>query len=179
MDKPAQPVAGLVDPGRCETIDVLGPTVQFLTPVEPDPAIGENGPCVMRGTIPAGISVPLHSHADPETFLMIAGEIEGIVESGTGFRSAALKPGDVFHVPGWAKHAWRNRQDKPAVMNIVSTNRMARFFREIGAPASTAEPQGPQPPADRIRHLMETAERYGHWNATPEENARLGISLPA
>jgi hypothetical protein len=53
--------AHLVDPAELETINVLGPTIQHLT--EP----GElSAPCIMRGTIPAGMSVPLHSHADPK-----------------------------------------------------------------------------------------------------------------
>ena len=38
-----------------------GATIDFLTPVE------DGAPCLMRGTIPAGGVVPLHSHADPET----------------------------------------------------------------------------------------------------------------
>ncbi|MER8671192.1 hypothetical protein NKH45_29175 [Mesorhizobium sp. M1156] len=55
-----------------ETFDVLGPVVQFLTP----PRDGE--PCIMRGTVPPGVVVPLHSHADPETFIQIPGEVEGL-----------------------------------------------------------------------------------------------------
>ncbi|RWN65916.1 MAG: hypothetical protein EOR99_19420 [Mesorhizobium sp.] len=51
--------AHLVDPRNVETLDMLGPVVQFLTA----PRDGE--PCVMRGTIPPGVTVPLHSHADP------------------------------------------------------------------------------------------------------------------
>jgi mannose-6-phosphate isomerase-like protein (cupin superfamily) len=180
MDNPVQdrPVAGLVDPSCAETVEVLGPTVQFLTPVEADAAIGEDGPCVMRGTILPGVSVPLHSHRDPETFLMVAGEVEGIVESGGDFKSIAVQPGQVFHVPGGAKHAWRNHAATPAVMTIVSTNRMARFFSEVGSPVGLARPQDARQLPARIQHFMETADRYGYWNATPEENARLGISLP-
>ena len=29
-----------------------------------------------------------------------------------------------------------------------------------------------------IRHFLQTSERYGYWNATPEEKPRVGISLP-
>ena len=83
-----------------------GATVEILTPV------GDGLPCVMRGTIPAGGIVPLHSHADPETFLMLDGEIEGFV-AGEWSRIAA---GDVLHVPGHIRHAWRNRRTVPADM---------------------------------------------------------------
>jgi hypothetical protein len=33
-------------------------------------------------------------------------------------------------------------------------------------------------PPDAIRHFLETAERYGYWNASPEENAQAGLRLP-
>jgi hypothetical protein len=50
---------------NAETVDVLGPTIQFLTP----PGADDNGPRVMRGTVPPGVPVPLLSHRDPEAFL--------------------------------------------------------------------------------------------------------------
>ena len=161
MDKQA---AHLVDPRTAETIDVLGPTIQFLTA----PVAKDDSPCVMRGTIPPGGIVPLPAHADPETCLPISGEIEGLAHSGESFRWIEIQPGDVFHVPGGAKHAWRNPSPEPAVMHIVSTGRLGSFFREVAAPA-----------ADPLRHFLETAERYGYWNATPEENAEVGLLLPA
>jgi hypothetical protein len=36
----------------------------------------------MRGTVPPGVVIPLRSHPDPETFVQIAGDIEGLRESG-------------------------------------------------------------------------------------------------
>jgi hypothetical protein len=72
--------AHLVNPAELETINVLGPTIQYLT--EP----GElSAPCIMRGTIPAGVSVPLHSHADPETFLMLSGSVDGLINTNGEF----------------------------------------------------------------------------------------------
>jgi hypothetical protein len=64
LDKARTRVAHLVDLRDAETIDVLGPTIQFLTP----PGPSDDDPCVMRGIIPPGVPVPLHSHRDPETF---------------------------------------------------------------------------------------------------------------
>jgi anti-sigma factor ChrR (cupin superfamily) len=58
------PATQLVRESSYGVLDVLGPTVEFLTaPSEKDAEF-----CVMRGTIPPGVSVPLHSHADFETF---------------------------------------------------------------------------------------------------------------
>jgi quercetin dioxygenase-like cupin family protein len=156
--------AYLVDLKRAEALDLMGPTVRFLTP--PDGADG--APCVMRGTIPPGVVVPLHSHADPETFLMESGAVEGLRMSADTFDWIPVRPGDVFHVPGDEKHAWRNpSSDDPAVMIIVSTARIGRFFREVAGPPSQAV----------IQRFLETSERYGYWNATPEENAAVGLEL--
>ncbi len=164
--------AHVVDLRDAETIDVLGPTIQFLTP----PGPSDDDPCVMRGTIPAGAPVPLHSHRDPETFFMISGEVEGLTETDDGFEWVRIKPGNVFHVPGGAKHAFRNVGDKPAVSLIATTSRMARFFKEIAGPPVGPAPMPPS--AETLRHFTETAERFGYWNATPEENAEVGLILP-
>lgn len=168
------PVAHLVDLENVETLDVLGPKVEFLT----RPEGSDDTPCVMRGTIPPGGVVPLHSHADPETFLALEGEVEGLVHYDDDSRWVRICPGDVFHVPGGAKHAFRNPSKQPAVNIIVSTAKIGRFFREIGTPAGP-EPATSRPPTDEeLEHFLATAERYGYWNATPEENAKIGISLP-
>jgi quercetin dioxygenase-like cupin family protein len=57
-----------------EPLDSRGTTVEFLTSPE-DP---QNDFCVIRGTVPPGVSVPLPSHADTEDFLVISGELEGL-----------------------------------------------------------------------------------------------------
>ena len=98
----------LIEPGTLAKINILGPTIQFLT----DPA-DDRAPCIMRGTMPSGVPVPLHSHADPETFFVLSGEVEGLTHAGEDFRWIAIKPGDVFHVPGGAKYAWRNTGKEP------------------------------------------------------------------
>jgi quercetin dioxygenase-like cupin family protein len=166
----AERVAHIVDPRTAEAINVLGPTIQFLTPLEGS----QDAPCVMRGTIPPGGVVPLHSHADPETFLALSGELDGLVHSAHGVAWARIEPGDVFHVPGEAKHAFRNRSQAPAVMIVIGTTRIGRFFREVGAP----DTEGGPPSAEAIEHFLQTAERYGYWNATPGANAEIGIRLP-
>jgi Cupin domain len=168
-------VAQLVEPEKVETLDVLGPTIQLLT----KPEEADLWPCVMRGTIPPGVVIPLHSHADPETFVALSGEFEGLSQAAEDIAWVRITPGDIFHVPGGAKHAFRNPAAAPAVMDIVSTSKIGRFFQEVGTPVRPgARPSGP-PSSEAIRHFIETAERYGYWNATPEENARIGLSLPS
>ena len=52
-----------------------------------------------------------------------------------------------------------------------------RFFRDIGTPAARgAAPMAPS--GETIRRFLDTARRYGYWNASPEENARLGLVPP-
>jgi len=47
-------------------------------------------------------------------------------------------------------------------------------------PRTVAGGAAPLPPSgETIRRFRDTARRYGYWNATPEENARLGLVLPA
>ena len=56
-----------VCPGTHGVIDVLGPTLEFLT----SPAGEDVDYCVMIGTIATSVSVPLHSHPDPERFYLL------------------------------------------------------------------------------------------------------------
>jgi uncharacterized RmlC-like cupin family protein len=119
--------------------------------------------------------VPLHSHADPETFLAVSGEVEGLAMAEEGFRWIPIRAGDVFHVPGGARHAFRNRSREPVVTVLVSTVRLARFFHEAAAP----DDPGVAPGDEAVRHFAETAARYGHWLATPKENAAVGLRAGA
>jgi quercetin dioxygenase-like cupin family protein len=163
---PSDHTAHIVDPSTAETIEVLGPAIQFLT----SPDDGDGAPCVMRGTIPPGVIVPLHSHADAETFLTLSGGLEGLSDAAGGPTRIRIRPGDVFHVPGGARHAFRNTGQEPAVMHVVSTAKIGAFFREVAMADGG--------PADVLERFLETAERYGYWNATPEENAAVGLALP-
>jgi quercetin dioxygenase-like cupin family protein len=161
-----------VDARAIEVIDVLGPTIQFLSSDE-----RENDPCIMRSIIPPGVTVPLHSHPEPETFIALSGRIEGLKESAGNFEWVSIGLGDVFHVPGGVKHAFRNQSNEPAIIIVAAPASVGRFFREIGTPVAPGAPPPGPPSAKVIQHFRETSERYGYWNATPEENARIGIFL--
>ena len=88
--------------------------------------------------------MPLHSHADPETFLVVSGRVEGLaMAAADDFAWIPIGPGDIFHVPGDAKHAWRNRSPEPAVTIVVTTPRIGRFFREVGTPAAAKAAPSP------------------------------------
>jgi quercetin dioxygenase-like cupin family protein len=163
----------LIDPRTVETLDVLGPAVQLLTPPG-----GDDEPCLIRGTIPPGVVVPLHSHPDVETFVAVSGAVEGLVDADRGARWVRIGPGDVFHVPGGARHAFRNLGREPAVSLIVTTGRIGRFFRDIGTPAGRDGASAWPPSVEALERLLRVAERYGYWNATPDENAAIGLVRP-
>jgi mannose-6-phosphate isomerase-like protein (cupin superfamily) len=172
MAATAVAAAHLVDVERLPRLDILGPTIEFLTAPADD-----STPCIMRGTIPPGMFVPLHSHADPETFWVVSGEIEGYSDDPQFPGWTPMKSGDIWDVPGGVRHAFRNPGTEPVVTIIVSTARLGRFFQEVGVPARVgAKPSWPPGPQE-IQRFLDVATRYGYWNASPEENARIGIVM--
>ena len=162
----------LVIESDCETLDVFGPSVQFLVA----PQGSDEAPCVIKGTIPPGASVPIHSHQAIEVFYVLSGNVEVLREKHGKSHWIAAGPGDFIEVPSGAKHGFRNRSQHPVIQLITTTSKLGRFFQEVGRPVIQGERVGPPSPAE-IQRFVKTAERYGYWLATPEENASLGISL--
>jgi len=155
------------NPDIGEMLDVLGPRLQHLTAL----SHGDEEYCLIRSLVPAGVVVPIHSHADRETFYIIHGELQGLRSD----RWVSLVDGDVFDVPGDVRHAFRNQSGAPVSLLLVTTMRMGRFFRDVGRPVARV-PAGPPMPADRQR-LFEIAHRYGHWLGSPADNAAVGTTL--
>ena len=153
-------------------LDVLGPTLEFLVP----PSERAAGYCIMKGTIPPGVSVPLHSHPDAESFFLLSGSLQTLDQRKDGFEWINMNAGDFHHVPQDVKHAWKNQSNQPAVTIIVTTPRLGRFFQEIGRPATADAFPQPPAPAD-IKHFVEVAACYDHWLASPQENAAVGIKV--
>ena len=160
----------IVSASHGTVLDLLGPTVEFIT--SPD---GPQDFCVLKGTIPPGVAVPLHSHDDAEAFFVLSGTQQALIQDGEGFRWRDLHAGDYIHVEGGVPHAWRNTSDAPAIDLIITTPRMGRFFEEMGTRVT-----GPRKPpgAEDLARLSELAAKYGYWNATPEQNVAVGIELP-
>lgn len=153
--------------------NVLGPTIEFLTSPDEQGAVY----CVMKGTMPPGAVVPLHSHPDFESFWLISGAVLALSEREGGFDWLSVRPGDFLHVPAGAKHAFRNTSKDPAVALITTTPGLARFLQEVGRPT---EGGGQSPPAaEDMQRLAAAAAKYGHWLGSPEDNAAVGITLPS
>jgi len=86
-----------------------GTLVEFLA----SPDAIRSGICPLRGTIPPGVAVPLHSHPDLELFYVLEGSVEAFQsrEGAPGWTTVGA--GDAVTIPGNIKHAWRNRSPFP------------------------------------------------------------------
>jgi quercetin dioxygenase-like cupin family protein len=152
--------------------DGLGPTVEFLVL----PSGSEDRYCVLKGTIPPGVSIPLHSHPDDESFFLLSGIVHALEQSQHGFEVVTMNAGDFRHVPQEVRHAWINQTNELAVEVFVTTSRLGRFFQEVGRPIAADTLPKPPSLAD-IQRFADVAARYHHWLASPEENAAVGINL--
>jgi len=151
-----------------QTFIVLGVLLQFLsTPEQINDQIS-----VMRGTVPSGVVIPLHSHADPEIFYVLNGSLE--VFQAEGWRTVTA--GEVVSIPGNVRHALRNTFPSPITLIIVSKQELYSFVRELARPFDPNRPPAPPTP-EEMQELFELAAKHGYWMASPEENAAIGISL--
>jgi len=148
-------------------IDVFGPRIRFLTALSDR----DGDYCLIKGTVPAGVVVPIHSHPERETFCVLEGEVQALWED----HWITLGDGDVLDVPGGLEHGWRNVTGAPVSQLVVVPMRLGRFFRDIGRPAATV-PLGP-PTLKDIERLVEIAQRYGYWTGSPADNAAVGLSF--
>jgi quercetin dioxygenase-like cupin family protein len=154
-------------PSKADTIDILGPQIRFLTPLVDDP----DGYCVISSVVPPNVVVPLHSHPERETFLILSGTLDAF--DGSAWRTYGA--GEVFDVPSGAKHALRNTSAAPVSVVLVTNASMGRFFRSVGRRAADVPP-GP-PTAGAIGAFTTAALQHGYWLGSPAENGEIGISL--
>ncbi|MBV8103945.1 MAG: cupin domain-containing protein [Hyphomicrobiales bacterium] len=155
------------DANADEVLDVLGPRIRFVTALSDR----DNDYCLIAADFPTGIVVPVHSHAERETFYLLQGEMQVLWEN----RWTTLSAGAVFDVPGDVKHALRNVSGASASLLLVTLMRHARFLRDIGRPAALAGGGAPTP-AD-LQRLVEASRAYGYWRGSPADNSAVGISL--
>jgi quercetin dioxygenase-like cupin family protein len=158
--------------GNRQILDVLGVAVEFVTTA----AEAANLYCVVKWTIPAGMAVPLHSHPDPESFYVVSGSEQILAPIRDRLEWLEVRAGDFVHIPGGARHAHRNASSQPVVELVTTTATLGRFFEEAGRPMEDDAVGSTPSPAD-LERLHRVAAKYGHWLATPAENAEVGISI--
>ena len=151
-----------------QTFIVLGVLLQFLsTPEQINDQIS-----VMRGTLPSGVVIPLHSHADPEIFYVLNGSLEVFQAESWQTVNAA----EVVSIPGNVRHAVRNTSPSPMTSIIVTKQELYSFFRELARPFDPNRPPAPPTP-EEMQQLFSVAEKYEYWLGSRDENAAIGISL--
>lgn len=151
-------------------VDVFGPSLEFMS--GPDDPRAEFW--VMRGALPPGVTVPLHSHDDAEDFFILSGTQQVLTKTDQGLQWCDVHAGDYVHIPAGTPHAHRNVSTEPAIELVITTTRLGQFFQEI------ARPRGTRPPTpDELAQFVAVATRYGYALGTPEQNAAVGISLSA
>lgn len=161
----------VVDGTPYRAVDVFGPTMEFLS--GPDDFGTQY--CVMRGVVPAGVIVPLHSHEDAEDFFILSGAQQVLMpDEDRSLRWYDVSAGDYLHIPGGHPHAHRNVGDEPAIELVITTARLGRFFRDIARPAVDGA-RGLAP--DDLAEFVVAATKYGYVLGTLEENAAVGIEL--
>ena len=166
------PFPRVIRESDCSALEVLGASVQFL--VGPRP--GDETPCILKGTVPSGVTIPIHSHDVIEIFFVLYGNIEVLMEEAGKLHWVEASAGNLVEIPGNSKHAVRNRSEHPAITLLFTTSKHGRYFQEIGRSVASGESARPPAP-DEIQHFLKIAKRYGYWFATPEENAAVGIKL--
>jgi quercetin dioxygenase-like cupin family protein len=147
-------------------LDVLGPLVAFGT----DPAAAEDF-CVLKSVVPPGVVVPVHTHPDREVLFILNGRLDALI----GDMWQTCGPGCTVDVAGEVRHAFKNVSGAPVSLLLITTTNMGRFFKDIGRP-STVEARRPPSPYE-IEAFVATAQRYGYWLGSPEDNAAVGIML--
>jgi quercetin dioxygenase-like cupin family protein len=104
------PFARVVRGRDCSQFEVLGASVEFLV----GPQQGDEAPCILKGTIPSGVLIPMHSHDVIEIFFVLSGNIEVLIEAGGKMQWVEASVGDLIEIPSNAKHAFRNRSKSGA-----------------------------------------------------------------
>jgi quercetin dioxygenase-like cupin family protein len=141
---PMSPPAPLgPEPGRM--VQLLGALITFrATTRETGGAFS-----MVEVALKPGVAVPLHRHADSESFQILEGEVEFTIGRETLRRGA----GDFVHVPGNLSHGFRQVGDGVGRVLAISMPGLAHegFFLEAGDPvAYWAFPPAAPPDLPRI-----------------------------
>ena len=158
-------------PSAPDILDVLGPTIEIVGEF----GAGDDDWCLIRGVMPPGSFVPLHSHQDRESLLVTEGSLEILQTPGVAGGWATVSTNGFVDIPGNVPHALRNWSDASAAIIMVTTMRIARFFRAVGRPVRSLPP-GPPPP-EVLQRFFETSQMFDYWLGTPEENAAIGLNI--
>ena len=148
-----------------ETFAMLGGPLELVASIEA-PA---GDAVLLRSRMAPGATVPLHSHADPECFLVLEGEIDAFADDGRGWRT--MTTGSSISMENGIAHALL-AGDAGADLLITTNHRLAEFFRKAQHTGGDGPSAGP-PGAEDVAHVVEVAKAYGYWMASPDEHSAV------
>jgi len=126
----------------------------------------------MRGVVPPGVTVPLHSHDDAEDFFILSGTQQVLSESDSGCNGVTLMRGICPH-PSWDP-ARAPQRVRPAGGRASHHRRAARAILSRDRPARLLT----QPPTpDELADFITVATKYGYILGTLEQTPLSGIAL--
>jgi mannose-6-phosphate isomerase-like protein (cupin superfamily) len=165
-DSEPAPSVAHIGRGDNEVIDILG--IHCVWKVTEADSGGHY--CMLEMHVPPGAGVPMHQHAQQETFVVVEGDAE-FTRLGRGTQSAEwfkVAPGETVNVPSWAMHGFRNPGEQPIRILLICARGIEPFFREAGVPVvrGAALPTSP-PSQESIARVIDIAMRAGQRFAPP------------
>jgi quercetin dioxygenase-like cupin family protein len=152
------------------SVELFGTLLQFLV----TPAQASEAFALMRGIVPPGVSIPLHSHADPEVLVILEGKLDVLQNEGDSSRWLATRPGEIVCIPSDVRHALRNTSPAPVILLLITTQNVYRFFCELGKPFRAEGPSA-LPSPQNMQRLLNLAAQHNYWMASSQENAVIGL----
>jgi len=106
--------------------------------------------------VPPGSGTPPHTHASPEMFYVLDGELTvRHFAAGGPPRATVAGPGTAIRIEPMAAHNYSNDSRGPVRMLVLIEQSMITFFRDIGTVEPQAEPDFAQIGAAMQRHGIE------------------------
>lgn len=141
----------LTTPAQAETLWVVRDRVRFLGDV-PGTDLA-----LIELEVPPGAGTPPHTHASPEVFRVLSGELTFGLFGSAPPREVTAGPGTVVSVPSGVPHNYRNASLTSATVLVVLDRTMVAFFRDLGRPAI---PPSDPPSADEINEVLAACARH-------------------
>lgn len=142
----------ITTPGDAEALWVVRDRMRFMGD------LAGTDLSVIEVDVPPGSGTPPHTHASPEIFRVLSGEITfGLFNDGPP-QMVRAEPGTVVTVPSNVGHNYANTGAAPATMLVVLERAMTAFFRDLGR--TDAPPAGPPSDAE-IADIMAACARHG------------------
>jgi quercetin dioxygenase-like cupin family protein len=147
--------------------------LQFLASPE---VTGSNSIAIIQGIVQAGDNVPLHSHADPECFYVLDGEMEIYQDRNGSHEWTLVKKGSLAITHSNVKHAWQNQSSGPCVCLVITGADVFKFLHDFSEMQQFAMREGNSRQELMPKILKLAAETRG-WIATLQENEAIGLKL--